>query len=322
MPSDLVFLMDPVERIDIEADTTFVLMLEAQSRGHRVWWAEPRSLYLEGKDAWVRAQRIELRRAQGEHVLSFETKDQPLNGMGAVFLRKDPPFDTEYLLATQILDMVDRNRVVLVNDPQGVRDFNEKLAALRWSEFMPPSLVAADPERLRRFVQEHGPVVVKPLLNAGGEGIIRLEREDKNTRSVIDLLTGFGRRYIEAQKFIEAVQHGDKRLLMVDGEPRGAINRIPGPDDVRANMHVGGRAEAAEVTDRDRSLAAAMGAELKNRGLLLVGLDVIGGFLTEVNVTSPTGLQELARFQGIHLEKNVLDAVESRMQALAAGSGV
>jgi glutathione synthase len=316
MGMQLVFLMDPIDPIDVEADTTLVLMLEGQRRGHTLWMAQPEHLWVEGGSVGVRATRVQVQKVPGEPAIRFETKDLRLDAQDAVFMRKDPPFDTDYYVATLLLDMVDRSRVVLVNDPQGLRDFNEKLAALRWADFMPPSLVTADRDRLRSFVETHGPVVVKPLLNAGGEGIIRLERGDKNTRSVLDLLTRFGTRMIEAQKFVPAVEAGDKRILLIDGEPRGAINRVPAADDVRANMHVGGRAERAELTERDLQLCRALKDELVARGLLLVGIDVIGGFLTEVNVTSPTGLQELARFDGVHLERDVFDAVEQRHRAL------
>lgn len=315
-----VFLMDPIDSIDIDADSTFVMMLEAQARGHELWIAHPRELYLQGGRPWVQARPVQVQRVRDDHAQLGEPRDLELDAQDAVFMRKDPPFDTDFLLSTYVLDLVDRSKVVLVNDPQALRDLNEKLAALLWSDWMPPTLVSANRERLKRFVDENGPCVVKPLMNAGGEGIIRLERNDKNTRSVLDLLTQFGNRMIEAQKFVEAVVEGDKRILLVDGEVKGAINRIPAADDVRANMHVGGRAEAVALNDRDRALCAAVGPELARRGLILVGLDVIGGYLTEVNITSPTGLQELARFDGIHLEKAVIDSVEARHRKLRAGT--
>ncbi len=302
-------MMDPIERIDIEADSTFVLMLESQVRGFEVDVASIQDLYLYGSMVGVRARSVTVQRIRGRHARIGSFEDRPLDEYLAIFMRKDPPIDVDYHLATLVLDRVDRSRVKMVNEPQALRDFNEKLAALRWAEFMPPTLATADRLRLIDFVDQHGPCVVKPLVNAGGEGIVRLERRDKNTRSVIDLLTQNGTRMIEAQKFLPDVSKGDKRVILVNGEAIGAINRVPSESDIRANMHVGGRAEASQMTKRDHEICEAMGPELRRRGLVFVGIDVIGGFLTEVNITSPTGLQELARFDGIYGEQKILDWV-------------
>lgn len=318
MPLDILCLMDPVEDVNIEADTTFVLLLEAQSRGHRVFHAHPRALWLRGATAGCRARPLTLRRVPGDHFELGEPVDLELDGLGGIFIREDPPFDIDYYLATLVLERVDRGRVVMLNDPQALRDFNEKMLALYWPHLMPPTLITADRPRIRAFIDEHGTCVIKPLINAGGEGILRLTRDDKNTRSAIDLLTDMGRRMIEVQAYIEAVEQGDKRIILIDGEPLGAINRIPSPTDIAANMHVGGRAERSELTERDRAICAEVGPFLAERGLLLVGLDVIGGFLTEVNITSPTGLQEIARFEGVHLEKQVIDVVEAKARELGS----
>ncbi|MEM9114559.1 MAG: glutathione synthase [Myxococcota bacterium] len=312
-----LFVMDPVAAIDIDADSTFVMMLESQSRGHRVDWALMASLALDGSVPKAKAQRLELRRVRGDHFSEGPLEAVRLDDYDAIFMRKDPPFDVDFHLATLVLDQTDRMKTVLVNEPAGLRDFNEKLAAFMWAEFMPPSMATADRERIRAFLAEHGECIVKPLLNAGGEGIIRLGRDDKNTGSVLDLLTGFGRRMIEVQKFVPEVSQGDKRIILVDGEAIGAINRVPAADDNRANMHVGGRAEKVGLSERDRAIVQALGPELRRRGLVLVGLDVIGGFLTEVNVTSPTGLQELARFDGVKGEKQLIDWVEARRATLS-----
>jgi len=306
--------MDPVERVNIEADTTFVLLLEAQSRGHDVFYAHPNALYLEGDRPGCRARPLTLRREADFFDLG-EPRDLELNELDAIFIRKDPPFDVDYYLATLVLERVDRNRVVLLNDPQALRDFNEKMLAMWWPHLMPPTLITADRARVRDFIQEHGTCVVKPLINAGGEGVLRLFRDDKNTRSAVDLLTQMGTRMIEVQAFIEAIEQGDKRIILVDGEPAGAVNRVPSPTDIAANMHVGGRAEKAELTERDQQICAELGPFLEKRGLILVGIDVIGGYLTEVNITSPTGLQEIARFDGVHIEKQIIDAVESKVRA-------
>lgn len=307
--------MDPVEKMDIEADTTFVLLLEAQSRGHEILYAHPRALYLKGDQPGCRARPLKLARDAEAYFELGDPEDVQLNELDAVFIRKDPPFDIDYYLATLVLERVDRNRVVMLNDPQALRDFNEKMLAMWWPHLMPPTMITADGSRVRQFIQEHGTCVVKPLINAGGEGILRLYRDDKNTRSAVDLLTQNGSRMIEVQAFVEAIEQGDKRVILVDGEPAGAVNRVPPPTDIAANMHVGGRAEQTVLTERDRAICAELGPFLAKRGLILVGIDVIGGFLTEVNITSPTGLQEIARFDGVHIEEQVIDTVEAKVRA-------
>lgn len=319
MPLDILCLMDPVESVDIEADTTFVLLLEAQERGHHVLVAHPRALYLEGDEPGCRVQPLALERKRGAHYRLGEPVDVKLDDLDAIFVRKDPPFDLDYYLSTLVLERVDRRRVVMLNDPQALRDFNEKMAALWWPQFMPPTLITADRARIRAFIQEHGTSVIKPLVNAGGEGILRLVRDDKNTRSAVDLLTDMGRRMIEVQAYIEAIEQGDKRIILVDGEPAGALNRVPSPTDIAANMHVGGRAERSDLTERDRAICVEVGPHLAERGLILIGLDVIGGYLTEVNITSPTGLQEIAEFDGVHIERQIIDSIERKVAALRGG---
>lgn len=308
--------MDPIERIDIEADSTFVLMLEAGARGRPMLYAHPEKLRQHGAEPRIQATEITVRPEKGHHFALGETRDLALADCDAVFMRKDPPFDTAFLTYTYLLDRVDRSKTVMVNEPQALRDFNEKLAALRWPDLMPPTMIAADRGALRRFIEEHGEVVVKPLDGAGGAGIVHLRTGDKNIGSILDMLTLEGRRHIEAQAFLRDVVKGDKRVILLDGEPIGAVNRVPARDDIRANMHVGGRAEQSPLTDRDREIAAALAPELVRRGLIFVGIDVIGGFLTEVNVTSPTGLQEANRFDGVKLEAQIIDKVEEKRAAL------
>ena len=315
-PVRFLFLMDPVASIDIAADSTFVMMLEAQERGHEILYAHPRLLRQHGGEPRITACPIELRRVVGDHFTLGPERGLSLSECDAVFMRKDPPFDVAFLTYTYILDRVDRRRTVLFNDPQGLRDFNEKLSALHWPELMPPTLVSADRHAIRAFIEEHGEAVVKPLDGAGGAGVIRLEHGDKNTGSVLDMLTLEGTRHIETQAFLRDVVAGDKRVILLDGEPIGAINRIPAADDIRANMHVGGRAERSAITERDREIAAALAPELRRRGLILAGIDVIGGFLTEINVTSPTGLQEANRFDETRLEALIVDRVEEKRRAL------
>ena len=317
MSLTFVFLMDPIDRIDIDGDSTFVLMLASQERGHRVLYAHPRQLELRAGDPWVVGARpLTLDRRPGDYFSLGAPADVRLSETDAVFMRKDPPFDVEFLMYTYILDRVDRTRTVLVNDPQGLRDYNEKLAALFWPELMPPTLITADRRQARAFIAEHGKAVIKPLNGAGGSGVMMMTSDDRNLGSALDILTREGQQLIEVQGFVAAVDDGDKRVVLLDGEPIGAVNRVPSGGDIRANMHVGGRAEAAAVTDRDRTIAAALAPELVRRGLILVGIDVIGGFLTEVNVTSPTGLQEIDRFDGVSLENQVIARVEEKRAVL------
>ncbi|MCA9549917.1 MAG: glutathione synthase [Myxococcales bacterium] len=311
-----VFIMDPVERIDIAGDSTFVLMLECQARGHEVLFAQPKDLEQRGSRVFAHTQAVTMQRVRGDHVAFGAKRTLCLDDADAVFMRKDPPFDEHYLVSTWILDRVDQRHTVMVNDPQGIRDFNEKLAALRWPEFMPPTMISADRAQVRAFIAEHGEVVVKPLLNAGGTGIIMLKHGDRNIGSVLDLLTREGRSMIEAQRYIPDVTQGDKRIILLNGEPLGAVNRVPAADDIRANMHVGGRAEAIGLSERDKEICRGVGPELARRGLVFTGIDVIGGFLTEVNVTSPTGLQEINRFDGVTLEAKIIDWVEARRAEL------
>ena len=310
MAHKFVFLMDPIDRIDIDADSTFVLMLESNKRGHEVFYAGVESLELADR-VYATVRPAEMRRVRGDHVTLGDPVRLCLDDVDAVFMRKDPPIETDYFLATLILDRV-APHVVMINDPQALRDYNEKLAALYFRDWMPPTIVTADRARLRKFVDEVQMAVIKPLSGAGGAGILRVSKGDPNLGSALDLLTLEGQRMIEGQAFIEAIEEGDKRIILLDGEPIGAVNRIPQKGDIRANMHVGGSAVKSALTERDLEICRALEPEMKRRGLLFVGIDVIGGFLTEVNVTSPTGLQEINRFDGVRLEALIIDRVEEK----------
>ncbi len=312
MALKFVFLMDPIDRINIDADSTFVLMLESNQRGHEVYYAEITALELAEGAPFATVRPVVVRRQRGDHYQLGAPVRLALDEVDAVFMRKDPPVDANYFLATLVLDRVDASRVVMVNRPSALRDYNEKLAALFFPDLMPPTLVTADRARLRQFVEEVEHAVVKPLSGAGGFGILRVGRGDMNLGSAIDLLTNEGRVMIEAQAFIASVHEGDKRIILLDGEPIGAVNRRPRAGDLRANLHVGGAAEKSVLTERDQEICRAVGPELARRGLLFVGIDVIGGYLTEINVTSPTGLQEINRFDGVHLEAQIIDAVERK----------
>lgn len=311
-----IFLMDPIEGIDIEADSTFVLMLEAERRGHGLVYAHPRTLELRQGAPFVTGRRVSVRREAGNHHTLGAREELALNDADVVFMRKDPPFDADFLVYTWILDRIDRARVVCVNDPAGIRDYNEKISALHFPELLPPTLISADRDHLRGFIDEHGEIVVKPLLNAGGAGVLFLRRGDRNIGSVLDLLTEEGTILIEAQMYLSAVREGDKRVILLDGQPIGAVNRVPTATDIRANMHVGGKAQRSVLNDRDREICARIAPELSERGLVFVGIDIIGGYLTEINLTSPTGLQEINRYDGVSLEAQILDWVEHRRAAL------
>jgi glutathione synthase len=313
---DLLFVMDPIARINVQGDSTFVMMLEAQQRGHAVWYAELSDLELDKGRPFARARRAEVRREPGNHASLGPVERVCLDDLHAVFMRKDPPVDVEFLMACQLLDRTDRTKVVMINDPRSLTFSNEKLYAQSFADLGPDTLIARDPERIRAYVAEQKDVVVKPLDGAGGAGVVRLVHGDKNTRSIIELLTREGRVYIAAQAYLPNVVEGDRRVLLIDGVARGVINRRPSKDDLRSNMHVGGKAEPSELTARDHQIAARIGPSLKERGLVFVGIDVIDGSLTEINVTSPTGLQELARFTGLHLEKELIDYVEKKSREL------
>lgn len=307
----IVFIMDPMDRIAVNGDSTFALMLEAQARGHRIEYATPDSLELDGAQPLITAQSAEVRRVAGDHYTLSPAERIDLNEVDAVFMRKDPPIDWEYIVSTYVLDFIDRSRVSLVNDPQALRDCNEKLFASRFPHLMPRTIVARSTARLRAFIDEVGDVVVKPLFGAGGAGVVRLTKGDKNTGSILDMLTGEGHRAITAQAYLPAVTDGDRRVILIGGAAIGVINRRPADDDLRSNMHVGGKAEPAKLSARDREICEAIGPELVRRGLPFVGIDVIGGNLTEINVTSPTGFQELDRFDGGNSAGLLIDWVEN-----------
>jgi glutathione synthase len=317
MSHRFVFVMDPVERIDVRGDSTYVLMLEAERRGHRPYYAQPSGLEIEAGRAFCWARPIAISEGQSPWYVLGEEERLELDTVQAVFMRKDPPIDMEYIASTYVLDLVDRDRVVMVNDPQSLRDCNEKLFALRFPELVPPSWVTRRPKRAKALLAELGKAVVKPLNGAGGAGVMLLEHGGKNVNAILDMLTQEGRAAIEVQAYLPKVSSGDRRVLLVGGVPIGVINRRPAADDLRSNMHVGGTAEPARLDEHDLRICAAIGPELVRRGLPFVGIDVIDGRLTEINVTSPTGFQELARFTGIHGERLLLDWVEREVDARA-----
>jgi glutathione synthase len=309
MPLKVAIQMDPVEGINIETDTTFFLMLEAQTRGHGLWRFSPDRLALDDGRVIARGQALNLRALKGDHYSLGETETRELKEFDVVLMRQDPPFDMAYITATYFLERI-HPATLVVNDPAEVRNAPEKLLVTAFPGLQPPTLITSDPQLLREFQARHGDMVLKPLYGGAGSGVVRLAPGDPNLDALLELHAMIGREPVIAQKFIPAVSKGDKRVLLVDGEPVGAINRVPAKGQVRSNMARGGRAEAVELTARDREICAAIGPELKRRGLLFVGIDVIGDYLTEINVTSPTGAQQLKRFSGLDAALALWNCIE------------
>jgi glutathione synthase len=310
----VAFQMDPIGSVDFEADSTFRLAEEAQARGHELWHYTPDCLSFREGHVVARAQLLTVQRVKGDHAQLGETADLDLAEVDAVWLRQDPPFDMGYITTTHILDRL-KGRTLVVNEPFWVRNSPEKLLVLDFPDLTPPTTIARDIGVLRDFKQRHGDIILKPLYGNGGAGVFRLDPNDRNLASLHELFTSMSREPLIVQKFLPDVSAGDKRIILVDGEPAGAINRVPAAGETRSNMHVGGRAEKSGLTEREREICAAIGPRLREMGQVFVGIDVIGGWLTEINVTSPTGIQELERFDGTNVAGMIWDAVEARLAA-------
>ncbi len=309
--------MDPLERVLPDKDTTFALMLEALRRGHETFFVGLADLVARGPAVSARARRCEVSRAVPHYRFLGEPRMVPLASFEAVFMRKDPPADAAYLYATMLLSLLDPRRTFVLNDPAGLREANEKLYALNFPGLIPPTLVTSDLPLIRAFLDEQGGIiVVKPLDGHGGEEVFVLSRGDRNLNVILETVTRYGKRAVMAQRYLPAARQGDKRLLVLEGEPLGCTLRRPREDENRANIHVGGQCVAAEVTERDREICRTLKPRLARDGLYFVGLDIIGDFLTEVNVTSPTGIQEIDRLDGVNLEARVIDFVEERVRGL------
>ena len=307
----LVYVMDPMDRVLPDKDTTFAFQRAAQSRGHQALHCEVRDLFVKDADVYARVRQLTVSDTP-PHAVFGEPEIVRLADVEAVLIRKDPPFDAAYLYATLMLERV-RGRTVIMNDPRGLRDANEKLYALHFAKYMPRTMVTSSEDQIMAFVKEvGGRGVIKPLDGAGGSGVMMLVPNDKNTRAIIQTVTGEGSRLAMVQEFLPAVEKGDKRVLLLDGEVLGAINRIPRGDDFRSNIHVGGSVEAYELTKEERSMVADMAPRLKRDGLIFVGLDVIGGKLTEVNVTSPTGIQQLSQHENRDVALDVISWIERK----------
>ena len=303
--------MDPIASINIDGDSTFALMLEAQARGHALWHYHVRDLALAGGRVLAHAQPVEVRRVKGDHFTLGAPVELDLSQVDVVLMRQDPPFDMAYITATHILEHI-HPKTLVVNDPASVRNAPEKLFVTHFPELMPETLISADIRQIRRFREKHADIILKPLFGNGGAGVFHVKPEDPNLNALLEMFTERSREPLVVQRYVPDVRKGDKRIILVDGVAMGAINRVPAAGEARSNMHVGGRPEPTTLTDREREICDAIGPELRKRGLIFVGIDVIGGYLTEINVTSPTGLQEIARFDGIHLERAIWDAIEAK----------
>ncbi|QQQ17492.1 glutathione synthase [Brevundimonas vitis] len=304
--------MDPIEGVDIHSDTTFMQAMAAQDRGFPLWVYDFRTLALEDGSLFCRARPVTLKPVQGDHVAFGEEVRLDLgNDVDVILMRQDPPFDMAYVTATYLLETV-HPRTLVVNDPAEVRSAPEKLFATRFAGLQPPTLISSDPVALADFHARHGDVVLKPLHGAAGSGVVRLRADDPNLEALVEIHATGSRDPLVIQKFIPAVEKGDKRIILIDGEPVGAINRVPAQGAVRSNLRVGGTAKPVELTERDREICAALAPELKRRGLIFVGIDVIGDYLTEINVTSPTGAQQLKQFTGIDAAALMWDVIEAR----------
>jgi glutathione synthase len=303
--------MDPIDRINIDADSTFRIMEEAQARGHRLFYYTPNRLALDQGRVTARGWPVEVRRVKGDHFTLGPEDTIDLAAKDVVWLRQDPPFDMGYITTTHILERIHPGTLV-VNDPFWVRNYPEKLLVLGFADLTPPTTVARDLATLKAFKERHGDIILKPLYGNGGAGVFRLDPNDRNFNALYELFAGINREPLIAQKFLPDVSQGDKRVIMVDGEAVGAINRVPQKGETRSNMHVGGRAEKSTLSDRDLEICAAIGPLLREKGQVFVGIDVIGGWLTEINVTSPTGIQELERFDGVNVAARIWEAIERR----------
>ncbi len=303
--------MDPIGPIDIDADSTFRIAEEAQARGHELFYYMPEHLsYQEGR-VTAKGCSLEVQRVRGDHFRLGERQVVDLADFDVIWLRQDPPFDMFYITTTHLLQRLTPTTLV-VNDPFWVRNYPEKLLVLDFPDLTPPTTIARDLDTIRAFKDEHGDIILKPLYGNGGAGVFRLTESDRNLSSLHEMFTGFSREPLIAQKFLPDVSNGDKRVILVDGEPVGAINRVPAEGETRSNMHVGGRPEKIELSPRDRQICDRIGPLLREKGQVFVGIDVIGDYLTEINLTSPTGIQELERFDGINVAERIWQAIEAR----------
>lgn len=306
--------MDPLSKINVEGDSTYVMMLEATRRGWESYWCTPDDLQVRDRRPVARAEAVRTA-SDSPYFATKDPEEMELGEFDCIWMRKDPPFDIHYIFSTYILDLAPASTLVL-NDPRSIKCANEKMYALQWPEFCPPTTVTNRVQAILDFAEEHQKVVVKPWDGNGGRGVLVTHAEDGNLRAIAELMTAEETEYCIVQRYLPEIKTGDKRIILIDGEPLGAFLRVPSGRDHRGNMHVGARVEGCELSERDQEICAALGPRLKKEGLLFVGIDVIGDFLTEINVTSPTGLREIAQLSGRFLERDLLDALEEKIHAL------
>jgi glutathione synthase len=305
-----LFVMDPLEKIHVDGDSTYMLMLEGQRRDHGIWFCTPSGLFLKNGEGWATAERVQVN-AKAPHFEKKEVLTRSLGAFDVVWMRKDPPFDMDYILSTYLLDRAS-SQTLVVNHPTGLKLFNEKIWAMTFPDLHPPTLLSCDMEQIGDFVRAQPErAVLKPWDGNGGRGVLVTSAQDRNLGSMIELLTQNGRDYVIAQPYLKGADDGDKRILLFNGEPVGAVLRVPGKTDFRGNMHVGASVESCDLSPRDVEICQTLGPQLKKYGQIFVGIDVIDGYLTEINITSPTGIREINRLNSVRLEADLVDVVES-----------
>ena len=313
MTLKVAFQMDPIDSIDITGDSSFALALEAQERGHKLFHYEPKNLSLLQLKPVAKLRSLTVRNITGNHFsLGQQNVADLKTDIDVILMRQDPPFDMSYITATHILEHVHPHTLV-INDPANVRNAPEKLFVTHFEDVMPPTLITSDEEEIFSFRKEFKDIIVKPLFGNGGAGVFHIKPDDENLSSLIELHKTFYREPLMIQEYVPAVRQGDKRIILIDGEPVGAVNRVPAQGEARSNMHVGGKPMKCELTSRDGEICEIIGPSLKEKGLLFVGIDVIGNYLTEINVTSPTGIQELSRFEDTNIASLIWDAIEKKL---------
>lgn len=313
MTLKVAFQMDPMESIDIAGDSSFALALEAQERGHKLFHYEPKNLSLSQLKPVAKLRSLTVQNITGNHFSLGEQRIADLKtDIDVILMRQDPPFDMSYITATHILEHVHPHTLV-INNPTNVRNTPEKLFVTHFENVMPPTLITSDEEEIFGFRKEFKDIIVKPLFGNGGAGVFHIKPDDENLSSLIELHKTFYREPLMIQEYVPAVRQGDKRIILIDGKPVGAVNRVPAKGEARSNMHVGGKPMKCELTARDREICEIIGPSLKEKGLLFVGIDVIGNYLTEINVTSPTGIQELSRFEDTNIASLIWDAIEKKL---------
>ena len=313
MSLNIAFQMDPIEAVDVRGDSSFALALEAQKRGYHLFTYHPNSLALSaGKSLSAKGKWIKVKDEDGNHVEILCEERLDLTAMDVILMRQDPPFDMHYITATHLLESI-TDKVLIINNPAAVRNAPEKLVATLFPDLMPPTLITSDLDSIRAFRQEHKDIIIKPLHGNGGAGVFHLKPDDSNLASLVEMMLCFEPVPLMIQQYLPAVRQGDKRVILIDGVAKGAVNRIPPKGEARANFHVGGAAEKAELDADDLRIAETIGTYLKTHGLLFTGIDIIGGYLTEINVTSPTGLREIERLSGINLAAAIWDHITAKL---------